>query len=173
MGGLMKYLVVALVVGVGLWFWLARSRIGRQRARDKAGTTGGAGTVALTTPNLPSHTHTVPNHTHGGVTYEAGNHVHGILPSGNHAHGISVFGTASGAAVGGSFSVPRFDGGGSPIGPATDGAGDHTHLIDAAGDHAHALDIFSGGGGVSGSAGSGQAHENRPPFRSVLYAIRV
>jgi len=46
MGGLMKYLVVALVVGVGLWFWLARSRIGRQRARDKAGTTGGAGTSA-------------------------------------------------------------------------------------------------------------------------------
>jgi uncharacterized protein len=45
MGGVLKYLVVLLVVGVAIWFWVARSRIGRS-GRDKRapGENAGSGT---------------------------------------------------------------------------------------------------------------------------------
>lgn len=42
MGGVLKFLVVFLVVGVAIWFWVARSRIGRT-GRDKQAPSANAG----------------------------------------------------------------------------------------------------------------------------------
>jgi len=47
MGGVLKFLVVLLVVGVAAWFWLARSRIGRaRRARRTPGAESDTSAVA-------------------------------------------------------------------------------------------------------------------------------
>lgn len=137
------------------------------------GDVGGAAQVTLTAAQMPSHTHTTPNHTHTGTTSGSGSHTHGMDAAGAHAHGLGVFNTASGVQVGPHYPVPRYDGGGSPIALGTDGVGAHSHGIHHGGDHSHLVTIASSGGGATGSAGSGQAHENRPPYRAVTFAVRV
>lgn len=137
------------------------------------GDVGGLAQVALAIANMPAHSHSTPNHSHSGSTLGAGAHSHGMDAAGAHAHGLSTFNTASGVQVGAHYPVPRYDGGGSPIALGTDAVGAHAHGIHGVGDHAHSVTIPSSGGGTSGSAGSGQAHENRPPFRAVTLAIRA
>lgn len=103
------------------------------------GNTGGANTVALTVAQMPSHTHSVDPPATN--TSVAGNHRHSIINNTNvHA--------ASGVGSGSSWM--------GTTGSNTGYAGEHTHSVD--------IPAFN-----SGSAGSGQAHENRPPYLALLY----
>lgn len=114
------------------------------------GATGGANTVALTAAQMPSHTHSVNINTNS-----AGNHAHNLF------HGVRV---ADQGGFGGSFN-------GSPI--AAPSAGGVTvnqtrgDMVQADGTHAHNVS------GATASAGSGAAHENRPPYYALAYIMKL
>jgi microcystin-dependent protein len=90
-----------------------------------ATSTGGAATVALTTGQLPAHTH--------GST-------------GDHTHTVAGRATAGTATGGQNVSATTA---GANLTSSTDGA--HTHT----------------------SVGSGLAHENLPPYLTILYIVRA
>ncbi len=116
------------------------------------GGTGGAATHAITTAEMPSHTHTGPSHTHTG-------------PS--HTHGVSaiVVNTAGpGAIVENRFSV--ISTGSTPNN--TDSAF-LTGQTDAAGTGA----TGASGTGATGSAGSGTAMSLLQPYMSLVYIIHA
>lgn len=130
------------------------------------GATGGAATVALAEANLPSHTHGVSittgtnsvGHTHGGTTDSAGPHSHGYLDS---------TGQGAGTLVGLNYS-----GGGSQFSyrtGTTDAGGAHTHGFTTGGASANHTHLVSGS---TGSAGSGTAHENLPPYYALCYIMK-
>jgi microcystin-dependent protein len=108
------------------------------------GATGGANTVTLTGGQMPPHTHGF-----SGTTNSAGNHQH-LLP---HIQFNAPWG------VGASISSNRFleTGSGSEVDGLTGPAGAHAHS-------------FSG---TTGNAGSGQAHENRPPYYALAYIMKL
>jgi microcystin-dependent protein len=108
------------------------------------GATGGANTVALAGNQMPAHTHGF-----SGTTNSAGNHQH-LLP---HIQFNAPWG------VGASISSNRFleTGSGSEVDGLTGPAGAHAHS-------------FSG---TTGNAGSGQAHENRPPYYALAYIMKL
>ena len=134
------------------------------------GDTGGSSYVALSTANLPAHTHS--SGTLGGSTNSTGSHTHSgtTNSTGNHTHTID----------GGSGTVSDFFGGsdanyGAGIGsPAisTNSAGSHSHTlnVNSAGSHSHTVDVNSGS---TGSAGSGTTHENRPPYYALAYIMKT
>lgn len=100
----------------------------------KAGGTGGAATVSLTTAQMPSHTHTIT-----ASSGSAGAHTHKIKCD------LDAYYTTSGTR---SWSVHRAESGaGSTVG-ITDSKGSHSHTVTA----------------TAAAAGSGSAHENMPPY---------
>lgn len=130
-----------------------RFLLGRS-ASHQIGQTGGNETVTLTENQMPahthtgpSHTHTTPNHTHTATCSSAGAHTHTIPRK-----KVAATGTAKYAAQSG----------------ATENSG-------SAGAHVHTITIASGGGSVTGaagtgntgSAGGGQAVNIMPPYLSV------
>ncbi len=108
------------------------------------GQTGGVETVTLTLNEIPAHTHTVdPPST---ATTSNGSHTH-------------------------SFTLGRDDSGDRNV--AADGdvsGGQTTGTTASAGAHTHTMDIAQFN---SGSAGSGQAHQNMPPFYVLAFIMRV
>lgn len=112
------------------------------------GATGGAGTVTLSTANLPAHSHTF-----SGTTSANGAHAHTINISfspdfdyyGNNVTGLN-------AGQNGAASVT-----GQSVDLGTGGVGDHAHS-------------FSG---TTSSVGSGTAVENRPPYYALAYIMKV
>jgi len=101
---------------------------------DSVNDTGGAKTVALTSAQMPSHTHSF-----SGTTSSNGSH--------NHTDSLPIYTNRS------SSSGPRLEGTSS-----NDSAGTWSVTTDSAGTHNH---TFSG---TTGGAGSGSAHENMPPY---------
>ena len=98
------------------------------------GDTGGADSVALTTAQMPSHSH-------GGSV--------SIAEAGEHAHTVSIstsYNTASGGVVGVGRSGSS----------NTSSAGSHAHTA--------TLSISN--------TGSGNAHENRPPYYALCYIMK-
>lgn len=149
-----------------------RVAVGVGPSRTQA-STGGASSVTLTTGQLPGHDHgAVFDHQHG----TAGNHLHANNGShqhnsiGDHLHSINLGPGASQAVTGGTGDF--FYASGTRY---TDTGGGHTHNYD--GDHFHAAngDHFHGnaGGHTHNSVGSGQSHENMPPFQALNSIIRV
>ena len=134
------------------------------------GNSGGAEEVALTTAQLPSHshglnnhTHSTPNHTHTGTT-SGGAHDHNLdidkITSTSHTHS-DLYGAAGSS--------------GGTTDPGTAGA-----VGSAGSDHAHSVSITSGGGGTTGgnsgtttAIGSGDAHPNMPPYLAVNFIIKA
>jgi len=124
------------------------------------GATGGANSVALTIAQLPAHAHSFSgssssagSHTHSGSTNTTGNHNHSV--GGVHQSG-------------GNYG--DHDGGGNSAGSGTtDYAGNHSHSlsINSNGSHTHSVS------GTVGSTGSGEAHENRPPFYALAYIMKL
>jgi len=120
--------------------------------------TGGAATVALSTAELPSHTHTFSATTAGG-----GSHSHSINDP-SHAHSLTAWHTAaSPGSGGGATDTQRLSGNGA-VGTNAVGTG---ISINAVGDHTHNLS------GTTSAIGSGTAHENRPPYYALAYIMKV
>lgn len=149
------------------------------------GKTGGAASVVLVEANLGSHTHLVDVPSIGGNTGSAtADHLHainGFTQATSHSHAPISGGT------GFLVRLPSYSG--ASLGFADTGAGTNVSIrIDATtqGDSAHVHQFVGNTAGVSadhlhsiahdhgsfssGAAGSGTAHENRPPY-VVMYGI--
>ena len=126
--------------------------------------TGGANTVALSTANLPAHTHS--SGTLGGSTNSAGAHTHSGTTNTTGAHTHSYVGVTG---CGGGGNCERD---GEVTTRNTASAGDHSHTlnVNSAGAHTHTVDVNSGS---TGSAGSGTSHENRPPYLALAYIMKA
>lgn len=126
------------------------------------GSTGGAATVALSTAQMPAHSHGIS----ASIT-SAGGHSHGgsVSSGGGHTHsGDGAVGGRSDLLAGGGTGAATNAGTGS-----TSFNGDHSHSIstDSQGSHSHSI---SGG---TDTQGSGSAHENMQPYLAMPYIIRV
>lgn len=134
------------------------------------GATGGAATVALTVDQLPSHSHGASawtdqqgSHQHGGGTSGVGDHQH-ISPWGESDARGATWGVSGGTGYQGSGQTDWDN-----YQYMTSPAGNHSHSIttDWQGQHGHNV-------GVSiGSTGSGNAHENRPPYYALAYIMKL
>lgn len=107
------------------------------------GATGGVNTVTLTASQMPSHTHSVNINTNS-----AGSHDHTIRSDHSSTSPTTAYNTRFGL-INGIESVAQRGG------------------IDAAGSHSHNVS------GNTGSAGSGSAHENRPPYYALAYIMKL
>ena len=129
----------------------------------------GAHTHSGTASSAGAHTHTVSGRAYSGTsstahiaygssggsnasttTSSAGAHTHSlsINSGGAHTHTVSV--TAAGA------HTHTF---------TTSAAADHNHSISSDGGHTHTMTV--------GNAGSGQSHENRPPYYALAYIMKL
>lgn len=116
--------------------------------------TGGAATVALSTAELPSHTHTFSGTTGGG-----GAHNHSVNDPG-HSHTYTWKVNYGGDNSGGDSNQVNngtFTTGASTTGISINGVGDHTHAYS----------------GTTSAVGSGSAHENRPPYFALAYIMKA
>ena len=135
------------------------------------GDTGGAETVALTSAQMPSHTHGTVAHTHvqNAHNHTQDAHAHTSPP---HAHGQSVT-----AAVGGGTGI-RTDYDGDPIGASAFPQGVNTDSMAAIVNGATATNqaataVNQSASPDTTSTGAGGAHENMPPYSVLSYAIKL
>jgi microcystin-dependent protein len=136
------------------------------------GQSGGAAAVNLTTSQMPNHTHDA----NGLHLASAGSHSHTMSGStdGAGAHTHTVKG-GDGGNYGSQKLAPyltRDDAERNAQDPASiSTVGNHSHsinaTIDSAGSHTHQ---FSG---TTGATGSGDAHENRPPYYALCYIMKI
>jgi len=118
------------------------------------GNTGGANTVALSTAELPSHTHSDGTL----AAASAGAHTHGITDPG-HSHSGSLF------RAGASFILQSVAGALHAQGNTNSATTGIT--VNSGGAHTH--DVT----GSTGATGSGSAHENRPPYYALAYIMKL
>lgn len=114
------------------------------------GNTGGLNQVTLTTPQIPSHTHSMPS---------GGNHTHTTSLDGAHSHTYQAPIT-SGSHPGGSGGYNRPNG--LETG-TTSFSSNHSHTISSSGTHTHTIN----------NEGGGQAHENRPPYYALAFIMKL
>lgn len=148
------------------------------------GNTGGSDSVTLTTAQIPSHTH---EHNLSAVSGGAHTHSHSLSVSlsglncssaGSHTHAVNLLksvGVQTRNLI--ATHYPDYN---QPYETRTDmvqAAGAHTHTISGTGTLSGS--ISSGGAHVhslSGSisnAGSGQSHENRPPYYALCFIMKA
>lgn len=141
------------LLGFGTWVRFGKGRVlvsqdETQTEFDASGETGGSKTHTLTAAEMPSHSHSI-SHTHTGSTDTAPNHTHGIAAR---------------------RSTNTQDTGAETRIQAVGGYGDNTGGIfgngttDLGGTHSHIIVTGGPSTGSSGSAGSGAAHNNMPPY---------
>jgi microcystin-dependent protein len=138
------------------------------------GNSGGVEEVALVSAELPSHshglnnhTHSTPNHSHTGSAASGGAHTH-LIDVDTHDTNTAHYHEGMGAVA----AAPGTAGTTNP---------DEANIVQSDGSaHTHSLTISSGGGGTTGvasgataAAGSGNAHENMPPFLVVNFIVKV
>ena len=141
------------------------------------GNTGGSGSVTLITEQIPSHTH---EHNLSAASGGAHSHSHSFSISlsnlscssaGEHTHNIHM---GRNASVSGSY--PQVATGAASTG-RTESSGSHTHTISGSGtlsgsissggEHTHALS------GTISNTGSGESHENRPPYYALCFIMKI
>lgn len=160
--------------------------------------TGGAETVALTTNELPSHSHTIsahthtisshthslPSHTHSwsGTTSSSGSHSHG--PANTDMTGFSAYVSGSAArhqlASGSSYyAVAASSISGVGYSTGTDSSGAHTHTVSgttgstSGTSGSTSLTTASGGGTTSSSTGSGESFSILQPYITCYMWKRI
>jgi microcystin-dependent protein len=124
------------------------------------GDTGGSAQVALTAPQLAGH-----NHPASVSTTDAGVHTHTGTTTNtqaNHTHPLTAIRSPGPRALGSS-------GGSYGTQPSTGSGGAHSHPVslDTTGLHTHVLTA------TIGDTGSGDAHENRPPYYALAFIMEV
>jgi microcystin-dependent protein len=130
---------------------------------DVLGEAGGDKTVSLTEAQLPSHSHTTPNHSHtfSGTTSENGFHAHNasqpyrIYNGVVQINGEGIAGGPAGTNFGNFNAMPTF---------STSGSGSHTHTYSG---------TTSNASPTTNTTGSGQAHQNLQPYIVLNYMIKV
>lgn len=152
-----------IITSIPLGWLLCNGENGTPDLRDRfivgaglsygVGDTGGSATVTLTTDQMPSHTH--------GNDFSVSLSDLKCSTGGNHNHKTCITKTyTTGSSTdnyvyaGQKFSWDTI---------STESAGDHSHTI-------------SGSGSLSGSissAGSGQEHENRPPYYALAFIMKL
>lgn len=157
-------------------------------ATHAAGSTGGAETVTLSTTQIPSHQHTMANHTHSGTSSTvSSDHAHNFSTGGRsaaHTHGTAVLigklaslanstGSSPGQLIGGVADTRTSQ---TPPGwsPGTESA-DHSHSGTTGGitaNHTHTMTTGGPSNNTSDASGGGGSHENMPPYWALIYIIR-
>ena len=142
---------------------LDRFVIGAGGIHGIPGNIGGTSFYNLSVAQLPPHAHTastdsVGNHQHFGTTNPIGDHSHtqpqlGSVQAGNDNNGAMV-------PVATGFSSSRFT---APTDPA--GAHSHQFTTDVQGIHAHTVTV--------NNTGSGAQIDNRPPYYTLYYIMKV
>ena len=122
------------------------------------GATGGLNTVSLTSAQMPSHTHGLSL---SGSIGGAGAHSHSINDPG-HSHAYNT-------TVGPSGPLRYYDGPFLNFTTTSTGASATGISINGVGDHTHSLSLS----GTANAAGSGEAHENRPPYFALAFIMKV
>jgi microcystin-dependent protein len=126
------------------------------------GATGGSNSVTLTENELPLHTHGVTDST----VNTSGSHDHSNLNTGtepNHTHPsdslIRTPGSIASTGSGATFGTTSSTGSG--------GSHSHSASTNSNGSHLHNVSFE-----VS-QTGSGQSHENRPPYYALAFIMKV
>lgn len=130
------------------------------------GATGGASSVALTAPQLPSHSHTV---TTPGITSVSGDHAHtspNTAPTGVHGHPGQWRNYSSGDRL-----PPSNPGTGGASLATTGPAGAHTHPVstNTQGTHSHTATDSIGNAGQAVP----DPHDNLPPYYALAFIMEV
>ncbi|REE00532.1 tail fiber protein [Marinoscillum furvescens] len=121
---------------------------------DTTGRTGGLEEVSLSINEMPAHSHNV-----SGTTSTAGSHTHTVNDPG-HTHRIRGY-----KADGSDDKLKR---GNSKNGADLESKSSTTGIsIRSAGNHSHSFNV------TSGSSGGGDAHENRPPYYTLAYIMKL
>ena len=136
------------------------------------GNTGGAANVTLSTAQIPSHSHSTNNHTH---SFDAGNHTHSFSGSGSSSHSHSFnYQLGSPPYHSNATMVTR-----NPMKRS------NTEFSQNTGNATVSLTVSgnTGNGAVSGNTGnanpstnntgSGNDHENRPPYYALCYIMKT
>ena len=136
------------------------------------GNTGGAANVTLSTAQIPSHSHSTNNHTH---SFDAGNHTHSFSGSGSSSHSHSFnYQLGSPPYHSNATMVTR-----NPMKRS------YTEFSQNTGNATVSLTVSgnTGNGAVSGNTGnanpstnntgSGNDHENRPPYYALCYIMKT
>ena len=161
------------------------------RDYEEIGLDGGDKKVTLKENQMPSHNHggtieSSGNHNHDGATVPAGGHTHSYNLATTDDDGYreddgNIYTSKDGAHdhVSGKKLI-KDSGGNRPIYlgdssygkhrhkiPPINSVNDHTHGINIVenGDHTHTLSINNTGGGL--------AHENRPPYYTLAYIMKL
>lgn len=124
--------------------------------------TGGASTVALTTAQMPSHTHTVndPGHAHGVLITDPG-HLHSVSDPG-HTHPVNY---GEGGGSGGGFNGPIASSPGTlPTQSATTGV-----LIQRSITGIGATTVLTGTSVTVQNTGNGAAVPTLPPYYAMCF----
>ena len=135
---------------------------GTETEFDTLGETGGSKAVSLTVGQLPSHTHTTPDHSHSfsATTSSNGNHAHS--PSGSNVDGFVAHMTAlDGSQAAG---IPTTINGYIVSTRNTNTTGAHTHTVSGTTGTANP---------ATNSAGSGESHSNLQPYIVLNYIIKT
>lgn len=124
-------------------------------AADTMGGTSGSEKVTLTSAEMPSHSHSgsagSSSHSHSASSGSGGSHSHSYTNS-------NVNGTVQ-SGSNATVKAGNFAG-------TTTANGAHSHSVSVGSDsHSHSVSV--------GSAGSGDAHDNMPPFMAVNYIIKA
>ena len=117
--------------------------VGTESATYNLEQTGGEASVTLVTDNLSSHTH-ISNGQSGGH-----NHSYNVWEQNDHNWNSTNY------SIAGTDDFSTFNGEASSLTNATGTSGNHNH------------------GGATDATGSGQAHDNMPPYYVLAYIMRI